>query len=540
MMARMLPPQFPFPNDPKRRAESDVFEHLAKLQDKWTVIYSLTWHGNRNGRSGDGEGDFILLHPEYGFFVAEVKGGERVFIREGKWFSMPHGQKKEVSIKDPFEQALSTSKALNEWLKENYEGPKLPLFSHCVILPGHIQKGDISPAGRRELVIDKVDLSTLLTSLQRVSTHWNRKSSLSVGDIEKVVKLLRPDVDFAMDKRVHLEHAQRGMLELTQQQLTVLAAVRRQRRLLINGSAGSGKTVLATEAAKFHASTGKKTLFLCFNRPLGDQLKKKLSGISNLTVGSFHSFAKREVEMASIPYEDFDDIPYLLIEAASMNKSSFDAIVVDEAQDFRADWWEALLAIATETETAALHVFRDINQDIYEGDSLPALETFFPVDLPLNCRNTLPIANLVHELGNVSTQAQSIDGPNPEFLVIGSLTGAEKKIKKVIDQWTNEFGISLNEITILTDTSDLADKWFGSEIGGFRMGDGTNGTVRIETVHRFKGLESEAILCVFDPEISQPHENGTLRRLGYIGFSRAKTSLAVLASESIIEQVRIR
>ncbi len=537
-MAKMLPPHFPFPDDPKRRAEADVFNQFSSLEDKWTVIYSMAWHGSRNGRTGDGEGDFILLHPQYGFFVAEVKGGQRVFLRDGQWYSVPHGRNEEIRIKDPFEQGLSTSKALDQWLRDNYEGPKLPLFSHFVIFPGHEQEGDLSPAGRRELIMDKVDLAKPLQTLQRLSQHWNRTASLSVSDIERIVKLLRPDVDFSMDKRVHLEHARRGMRELTEQQLTVLASVRRLKRLLVNGTAGTGKTVLAVESAKFYAQSGKKTLLVCFNRPLGEQLRDSLSSIPNLTAGSFHSFAKREVDTASLSFEDFDDIPYLLIEAASMNGTSFDAIVVDEAQDFRADWWEALNEISKNDVSSIFHIFRDTNQDIYEGEFSPFLEQFVQVDLTLNCRNTFQIAEVVHSLGKIETEARSVDGPKPEFMVIGSRSGAEKKLKDLLSRWVNEHGIEFSDITILTDTSDLADEWFENGLGDFPIGEGTKKTIRIETIHRFKGLESEAVACVFDPETHWNDESGELERLGYIGFSRAKTLLSVLATETTLRQIQ--
>ena len=163
-----------------------------------------------------------------------------------------------------------------------------------------------------------------------------------------------------------------------------------------------------------------------------------------------------------------------------------------------------------------VHVFRDINQDIYEGESTPFLDTLSPVDLTLNCRNTLPIAELVHDLGNIDTQAQSIDGPKPEFLTIGSRSGAEKKVKELIDRWVNEAGLTKGDITILTDSADLADDWFGHELNGVTLGDGTSGSIHIETIQRFKGLESEAIICIFDPENEHKYEVDDVERIGYI------------------------
>jgi hypothetical protein len=537
-MARMLPPYFPYPKDPKRRAESDVFAKFATLEDKWTVIYSLPWHGERNGRTGDGEADFILLHPNYGFFVAEVKGGERVFVRDGRWFSKPYNKTEPVEIRDPFEQALASSKSLDSWLSENGPPLKLRPFGHFVIFPGFRQHGDISPAGRRQIIMDKADLASPLASLQRISSHWDRKMMLSSRDVDAVVNSLRPNVEFELDRRIELEHAQAGIKELTQQQLNVLATIRRQKRLLVHGSAGTGKTVLAVESAKFQAQSGKRTLLLCFNRPLGEKLQKLLVGTPNLTVGSFHSFAKQQVDISSLSYDDFDDIPYLLTEAASLNKTAFDALIVDEAQDFKADWWEALLYLCDDVEKTVFHVFKDVNQDIYEGESTEFFESFAPADLTINCRNTLPIATLVHSLGKVPTIPQSTDGPLPTFQIVGSRSGVERRLVKTVEDWTSTAHLSPSDITVLTDTGELADKWFGNTIGNIVLGDGAKGTVKVDTIQRFKGLESEALLCVFDPELEYAENDGALERLGYIGLSRAKTLLTVFASESTLKRLK--
>ncbi len=534
----MFPPHFPYPKDPKRQAELDVFAQFASLEDKWTVIYSLTWHGERNGRPGDGEADFILLHPNYGFFVAEVKGGEKVFLRDGQWFSKPHGKTEAVEIKDPFEQALASSKSIDSWLSENGPALKLRPFGHFVVFPGFLQNGDISPAGRREIIMDKADLATPLTSLQRISKHWDRKMTLSVRDVDAVISALRPNIEFELDRRIELEHAQAGIKELTQQQLTVLGAIRRQKRLLVHGTAGTGKTVLAVESAKFHAQSGKQTLLLCFNRPLGENLQKLLAGTPNLTVGSFHSFAKRQVDISSLSYDDFDDIPYLLGEAASLNKTTFEAVIIDEAQDFRADWWDALLYLCEDIDNTVFHVFQDSNQDIYEGEHTEFLESFAPVDLTINCRNTLPIATIVHSLGQITTIPKSTDGPLPNFHVVGSRSGVEKRLIETIENWVKVTGLPLSDITVLTDTRELADSWFGNSVGNVTLGDGTKGTVRVDTIQRFKGLESEALLCVFDPDNEYMANDGTLERLGYIGLSRAKTVLTVLAPEQTLNRIR--
>lgn len=539
-MAKMMPPHFPHPQDPKRRAEREFFEGLSKLEGKWTVIYSLTWHGTRKGRMGDGEGDFVILHPNYGFFVAEVKGGARISVVSGEWFTQAHNQTERKPIPDPFEQALSTSKELEKFLKEHYDGPPLPPFAHFVVFPGHQQIGDISPAGKREIIIDRLDMNNLLGSIQRISSHWNRKprNPLSDEQLAKVVAALRPSSQFVEDSKVEIEFARRGITELTQQQLTVLASVRRGKRLLVSGSAGTGKTVLAIESARFHAGTGARTLLVCYNRPLGDQLKAQLAGVPNLSVDSFHNFSQREIDNARLDASDEDLFPLMLIEAATLNKTTFEAIIIDEAQDFKREWLEALLELSKNSNNSVIHVFKDIKQDIYEGDIGSLTRDFMPVDLTLNCRNTMPIAQLVHLLGRVQTIPRSTSGPAPEFEVVGARSGIERKLNATIKKWTSEFGLPHGDVAVLTDSAELADSLYEGQFEGLAFGEAGSGKLRVDTIQRFKGLESEAVACIFDTAKDTERTTETLNRLGYIGLSRARSLLTVLGSEQTIRHLR--
>lgn len=48
-----------------------------------------------------------------------------------------------------------------------------------------------------------------------------------------------------------------------------------QKSVLINGAAGTGKTLIAVERAIRFANQGQKVLFLCYNKYLKEELKKK-------------------------------------------------------------------------------------------------------------------------------------------------------------------------------------------------------------------------------------------------------------------------
>jgi len=67
----------------------------------------------------------------------------------------------------------------------------------------------------------------------------------------------------------------------------------------------------------------------------------------------------------------------------------FDAIIVDEAQDFRTHWWIAIEEVLKDPAASWLHAYFDTNQSIY-GDLTKELASFriVPIHLTRNLRNT--------------------------------------------------------------------------------------------------------------------------------------------------------
>ena len=161
-----------------------------------------------------------------------------------------------------------------------------------------------------------------------------------------------------------------------------------------------------------------------------------------------------------------------------------------------------------------------------------------PVDLTLNCRNTLPIAQLVHSLGRVQTIPRSTSGPAPEFEVVGARSGIERKLNATIKKWTSEFGLPHGDVAVLTDSAELADSLYEGQFEGLAFGEAGSGKLRVDTIQRFKGLESEAVSCIFDTAKDTERTTETLNRLGYIGLSRARSLLTVLGSEQTIRHLR--
>ena len=106
-MAKIYPEHLPesITNDPKRKAEIIVYDTLAAMDARFVVFYSVSWQARKDGTAQDGEADFVVMHPDYGVLILEVKGGRIEYEASNeKWFTIDRNDNR-FEIKDPVEQA---------------------------------------------------------------------------------------------------------------------------------------------------------------------------------------------------------------------------------------------------------------------------------------------------------------------------------------------------------------------------------------------------------------------------------------------------
>jgi superfamily I DNA and RNA helicase len=275
-------------------------------------------------------------------------------------------------------------------------------------------------------------------------------------------------------------------------------------------------------------------LLTCYNRPLGDHLKAELSDCPGATAQGFHALGLHLVAKAGLvvppnaPAEWFQtDLPEMLPVAAERLELSFDAIVVDEGQDFTPEWFTALQLLLTDPDDGPVYVFADENQAIYvDGWESPFEGEPFPLDL--NCRNTLPIAEKVAAVIGAEPQSLGADGMPPQFIVAEGQDQILVVLNKAVAGMLEDEGVKPEQITILSDHRALADELQGSVLGGASVGDLRSQGLVAETIHRFKGLENDVVIVALD-EV----ETDQQRALAYIGMSRAKGLLVVVGSSSV-------
>ena len=534
--------------DPRRSGEVRTYRALANsLSDEYSVFYSVPWRGRtRSGQTRDGESDFVILHPELGLLVLEVKGGEISHDpRSGKWISTSV-QGRNYEVKDPFRQAETSKYNLIELLRALPELAHsfLPAV-HGVVFPDSAVVAGSLGAGLGPITAMATDLPRIGDFVWRVFSTADRRPDFALrgGQRHAVEQFLGRSFRLSATVAVGAARAEERIIELSERQLALLSFIRRHRRVEISGSAGTGKTMLAKEAASRLAMEGHKVAWVCFNRPLRDRIASELATLPMVDVMTFHQLCRSMALEAEVPLPESNDaeylarLPYALLEALdALPDRRFDALVIDEAQDLSSEWWDLLVLCLGNPEANPVFSFRDDNQAVY-GDS-PSRSELEPFELDTNLRNTRQIHAMTRGLYRGSAYRSSdVSGPPPSFRDTGGGSWLEH-LSTTVDELISQ-GFDASQIIVLTakgrDSSDIPA---GARVGGHLLqwrDQSSEGDIAIETVRRFKGLESTVVvLTEIDPMLDGPAS----LELAYIALSRARGYVVVLAPAPDLAKLR--
>jgi superfamily I DNA and RNA helicase len=314
---------------------------------------------------------------------------------------------------------------------------------------------------------------------------------------------------------------------------------------MIAGGAGTGKTLIAREKAVRLSEEGLRTLLVCYNRGLSDHLREQCIGFANLDVASFHQVCHRWIERArnelgrdlmaearrDYPGGDIYDLlqPYALAMAVDALGPSYDAVIVDEAQDFGDEYWMPIEMMLTRPNEALLYIFLDENQDIY-GRSASIPINGEPMVLDRNCRNTGSIhAAAYRYYKGAVVEAPGIPGMDPEFLIATGVERQARAISALITDLVAVEKVAPHDIAILfcdgsaRDAREraLAATSIPSSAKFGKLEAYGPGSITVDSVARFKGLE-RAIIILWGLEGCSPTAD---RETLYVGMSRAKSLL---------------
>ncbi len=530
-----------------------MFDALAaELPDDWFVYANLQFL--ERDEAAEGEADFLCVHRTHGMLLIECKGAGVSRDFDGVW-RRQRGKDREPMRHGPMRQAQTGIKNLSaelgrRWARES-GAARLPVITgHAVAFP-LARAGDLNlPLNwQPELLFDCEALADIGARVAAALAFWRRAAPAfaapPLSEFQRFRRrVLHPTLALVPSLGASLELDRQQMVRLSDEQRSMVEAFVDNPRVNVLGGAGTGKTVLAVEAACHLAEQGAHTLLLCFNRGLADHLHQVVRARSepgaSPWVTSFHalcfSAAGRLGRNLAVP-PDRDaqrefwrvDAPLTLLEALEAGTlRRYDAVVVDEGQDFTADWWQVVDALLADPERGRRMVFYDPEQSIFGRKcSVPDAPTF---KLTRNFRNTRAVADLLLRLSDAAhaSHARAPEGEPPQLLE----QPGPRDLRRMLDQRVTRLlnaGVRADDIVLLTPhsrrNSSLRDVSHIADVPLLDLNDRTAGALTHATITGFKGLEAEVVFLL---DI-QPDDPRCDRAARYVGASRARSLLYVFS-----------
>ncbi|MDT5178907.1 MAG: hypothetical protein QOJ95_3105, partial [Mycobacterium sp.] len=407
----------------------------------------------------DHEVDFVVAIEGAGIVCLEVKGGE-VWHDGVGWWQKRGGRDREI---EPVRQAREACYALRDFVEKDPRWTQGRLrWDHVVVLPNtELPAGFDLPECPRWKVIDRSDLPNLVDKLHEILVRQELdRPLLSHHGVEQLATALSgrglPQRDVVARALANEDAAD----ALTEHQAVILDATRLLTRVEVRGGAGSGKTFLAMEQARRLAQSGQRVALVCYSHGLASYLERIAAAWPRRQqpayVGEFHDLGKQwgapegpDEALRSDETVQFweHDLPLQMADLAAQLEPGhrFDAIVVDEAQDFADAWWDPLLASLRDPVEGGIYVFSDEGQRVFNRHGAPPVP-LVPLILDHNLRNTRQIANAFQPLVDSPMKFLGGEGPAVKFVPCNrgeAMDVGDDQIELLLDEGWRQQDIAL-------------------------------------------------------------------------------------------------
>ena len=524
----LIPDNFPMEslaNDAERLVVSTLVDRLT---DGWYVMPDVGILGSQ-----DRQMDIVVAHERDGVAVIEVKG-HRAQLDQGVWCS--NGQPLNPQ---PLAQAKNNAYELRSRLRAAHPSLERVNVEYGVVFPNAKELiGHLPPDANRAQLLLAGDLEDPMSALDRLMTlRWG--TDLGVDGLRAVVETLRPDAQLVFDPEARARLARLRLNEVCAIQVQALETLDANRRVMVTGGAGSGKTRLAMAWARRASQRGERVLLTCYNDPLAAAVWERFGDDELVTVDSYFEVAFQLEGMPSLEVpQEADGTWWDTVAVGHLQRhwgditQRFDTIIVDEAQDFSPAWLPQLQQLLDPDGPRRMMMVADELQTIYSrGFSLPSADDgWVRCELVSNCRNTSQIASMLRQfLGGPPAPIGGPESISVRWIPADDLASATEGVGDEIDRVLDDEDRDPERILVATVKRSVRDH-LRTALGFVSWEESDERSIACETVHRAKGLEFDhVILVITNEDVSDA--------LLYIGVSRAISGLSLVSPSPVASRL---
>ena len=580
MPAHMIPP---VPKDfDEYSDEGLVFNALRKLPDDYYVFHSVVISDVVNHKMIEREIDFVVANQKKGILCIEAKNGKNIHYSDRTWY---YSNGEEMKHGGPYNQAASAKRALRSKMRWHRNPAVKRICFNCKMFhaawffktskSSFEEINDVAglPEGAStEITLfaeDLIDPTAKINSIFAIDIPDpldNEKvirTNMTPDDFKMLLEsVLCPEFNLIPSPNAKNIIIEEHMNQLLYEQYKLLDFLEDQPSAVINGAAGTGKTMIAVEKARRNSIDEEQVLFLCYNRLLCDHLnmthKKNPSKAyrKQFNYVDFMTISQLAKEITG-NFKYFDGLMEWLLECMDdPDQFKYKHVIVDEGQDFglidelssidetnlNCSVIDTLQEVVLE-KGGTFYLFYDKYQMVQGADGaeykLPDCieNSDCRLSLHRNCRNTKEIAQTsvtpLKDKKNRAIKPKTACSWFEPVKPVMHLVGGEKKeikvLKTILDKYQDA---KVENVVILTqgtiDYCCIADKLEigAGENNGYHIYQYNGVDYRVTTCRKYKGLEADAIVMI---DLDKESFVGRKGMRFYVGTSRAKQYLDIVA-----------
>ena len=494
--------------------------------------YNLSTHPASKGKV-EGQIDFILL-SKYGILIIEIKGGGLRVDENDQYFS--YNKSGEYKTQNPFNQAKEYTHTLKELIDESVfiyravvlpseagfqlKGPQLEGYKNLFFSKknfSNFNDGEDDEAINKIFFDFLIDLAKSSRSriLKQLNPSWtaekiNQKRFEKYPELSsKKLKSLKSQL-FPVQSSYGYNPDRINSEIILKENYEILKGLRRNRKVIIQGAPGTGKTVLAKKFLAENILKQQKGIYYCANKLIKSKIENTITrdyGIDNSLI-TFKVYSENDVN------EDF------------LNEMEF--VIFDEAQEyFNKGLFELIEKFENELESPKLLVLYDPKQTIIYNFNDIAFYTDFYIengfthylfDETYRCGQNENIISLSNDLLN-SKDIQP-------YLSVSETVGKLKVITEIIAEtkFVKSEQIILINSSLIEDFKEIAKDYFNDSLEEMVESNINilSSKIRFTTPIKYRGLENKSVYLITD------NLNEKAKVQNYVAVTRAMEQVKIM------------